>query len=106
MIVGGIGGGNGRLSILHPQEMVLPAQISRGIQSMITNGNISNTGGNSMSHTANLNFSPTVNTGGKGQGRGGGNMSRSDFVQTMSLHSASMLAEARNMMKSGWRPYL
>jgi hypothetical protein len=33
------GGSGGQLSILHPQEMVLPAGISRGMQDMIAKGN-------------------------------------------------------------------
>ncbi len=37
---GGMIAGGGTLSILHPQEMVLPAPISRGMQGLIARGNM------------------------------------------------------------------
>lgn len=92
MVVGGTGGS---LSILHAQEMVLPAHLSKGIQGIINNGS---RGGNQ----ANLNYSPTINTGPRG--RGGTGLTRAEFSQMMSLHGGAMLGEARNMMRSGWRP--
>jgi hypothetical protein len=92
MVVGGTGGS---LSILHAQEMVLPAHLSKGIQGIINNGS---RGGNQ----ANLNYSPTINTGPRG--RGGTGLTRAEFSQMMSSHGGAMLGEARNMMRSGWRP--
>ena len=88
-------GSGGQLAILHPREMVLPAQLSHGIQQMIQRS-----GGSS--NNANLNFSPTINTAAKG--RGGRGLTRAEFSQMLSLHSGSMLGEARNMLRSGWRP--
>lgn len=92
-----VGGTGATLAILHAKEMVLPAPISQGIQNMISNG-----GGNTSSNSANLNYSPTINA--QGRGRGGTGMSRSEFAQMMALHSGAMLGEARNMVRSGWRP--
>jgi hypothetical protein len=97
---GMVGGMGGTLAILHAREMVLPAPISTGLQQMIARGNTG--GGGGTSNTANLNFSPTVNTGPKG--RGGTGMTRSEFSQMLSLHSGAMLGEARNLMRGGWRP--
>lgn len=96
MVVGGVGGG--QMAILHPQEMVLPAHISQGIQSMIARtGNTF-----AQTHTANLNYSPTINT--SSRSRGGTGMSRGEFNEMMNTHGGSMLGEARNLMRSGWRP--
>ena len=92
MVVGGLGG---TLAILHPQEMVLPANISTGIQSMISRSS-------SMSNTANLTYSPTVNT--SSRSRQGTGMSRSEFTQMLQTHGGSLFGEARNMIRSGWRP--
>lgn len=96
MVVGGTGGS---LAILHAQEMVLPAPLSRGLQEMIARGNSS---GSSINTNTSLNYSPTINT--SSRGRGGTGMSRADFQQMMALHSSSFLGEARNMVRSGWRP--
>jgi hypothetical protein len=92
MMVGGVTG-RGTLSILHPQEMVLPAPISRGLQDMIGRGNV---------NTANMTYSPTINTASRS--RGGTGMSRGEFQQMMAAHGSGMLGEARNMMRNGWRP--
>jgi hypothetical protein len=88
MITGGLGS---QLAILHAREMVLPAHISAGLQAMIQG----------RSATANLNYSPTINTA---RGRSGTGMTRSEFSKMMNLHSGAMLGEARNMMRAGWRP--
>lgn len=100
MVVGGTGGS---LAILHAKEMVLPAPISQGMQQMISNGG---PGGNGPSNTnsgnTTMNYSPTVNMAGRG--RGGTGVTRGEFSQMMALHSGAMLGEARNMVKSGWRP--
>lgn len=85
-------GGGGTLAILHPKEMVLPAELSRGMQQMIR-GNQSN--------SASLNYSPTINSNSR---RGGYGMTRAEFSQMLSVHSGAMLGEARNMMRQGWRP--
>jgi hypothetical protein len=90
MMVGGTGGAS--LAILHAREMVLPEHLSRGIQGMINSGNAN----------AHLNYSPTINTGSRG--RGGTGMTRGEFHQMMAMHSGSMLGQARNMIRSGWRP--
>ena len=92
-----VGGNGGSLAVLHAQEMVLPAHLSRGIQGMIQGGGAR--GGNS----AHLNYSPTINTGTRG-GRGGTGMTRAEFAQTMAAHGGRMMGEARNMMRAGWRP--
>jgi hypothetical protein len=100
MVVGGMGSGT-QLAVLHAREMVLPQHLSRGIQSIIDqNGGMrgEGRGGNS----ANLNYSPTINTGGRG-GRGGTGMSRAEFSQTMTAHGGAMLGEARNMIRNGFR---
>lgn len=89
MIVGGVNGA--QLAVLHAREMVLPEHLSRGIQNMINGGN-----------SANLSYSPTINTGSRS--RGGTGMTRSEFSQMLSTHSGAFLGEARNMFKNGWRP--
>lgn len=93
---GGLVGG-GSLSILHPKEMVLPAHISEGIQNMFQSGGRGNTNNN-----ANLNYSPTINNGPRG--RSGTGMSRAELSQVLGLHGGALLGEARNLMRSGWRP--
>ena len=95
---GSVGGNGGSLSILHSQEMVLPAHLSRGIQGIINSGQ---TGGARSNST--LNYAPTINSNG-GRSRSGTGMTRAEFQQTMAQHSGAMFGEARNMMRSGWRP--
>ena len=90
-----VGGNGASLALVHSREMVLPAHLSEGIQSMITGGR---GGGNSAS----LNYSPTIHTASRS--RGGTGMSRSEFTQMMSSHSGAMFGEARNMVRNGWRP--
>jgi hypothetical protein len=94
MVVGGLGA---TLAILHQKEMVLPAHLSTGIQQMVNRG-----GDTSNRSEANLNYSPTINTASRS--RNGTGMTRGEFAQMMALHSGAMLGEARNMMRSGWRP--
>ena len=93
---GMIGGTGATLAVLHAREMVLPAPISQGLQSMIARGGNTSIGGN----TANLSYSPTINAG---RGRGGTGMTRGEFAQMMALHGGSMLGEARNMVRAGFR---
>jgi hypothetical protein len=51
-------GKGGSLAVVHPQEMVLPAHISGGLQNMISNGGANdNTGGQSSGDTHNYNIS-------------------------------------------------
>ena len=99
MLAGGMGGS---LAILHPKEMVLPANISQAVQNMTTGGLSRDGSSTSTTHSANLNYSPTINT--SSRSRGGTGMSRSEFSQMMSTHSGAMMGEARNMIRSGWRP--
>ena len=97
-------GVGGMLAILHPNEMVLPSPISQAVQNMTMQGG----GGEAspiataVSHIANLNYAPNVNMGGRG--RGGSGMTRGEFSQMLALHSGSMMGEARNMVRNGWRP--
>jgi hypothetical protein len=89
-----VGGNGASLAVLHEQEMVLPRNLSTGIQSMINNNQ---RGGN-----AQLNYSPTINT--SSRSRGGTGMTRAEFQQMMTQHGGSLMGEARNMMRSGFRP--
>jgi hypothetical protein len=92
---GGMVAGNGAtLARLHFQEMVLPAHLSNGIQTMINNGGAKS--------NASLNYSPTINTGGR-TSRSGSGMTRSEFGQMMSTHGGAMMGEARNMVRNGFR---
>ena len=93
---GMVGGMGATLAVLHAREMVLPANISQGLQGMIARGGNTSIGGNS----ANLNYSPTINAG---RGRSGSGMSRGEFAQMMALHSGAMMGEARNMIRAGFR---
>jgi hypothetical protein len=98
MIVGDLGVG-GIPSILHAQEMVLPAPISRGLQGMIAQGNA---GGAGRSNVNSMNYAPTINTMPKG--KGGTGMSRAELSQMLSSHAGEMAGMGRNMMGRGWRP--
>ena len=78
--------------------MVLPDELSTGIQSMVhRNTMASYNGGN-----ASLNYAPTINNASRG--RGGTGMTRAEFSQMLAMHSGAMLGEARNLMRLGWRP--
>lgn len=92
MVVGGLSN-KGLLSILHPQEMVLPAPISRGFQDLFAR---------SQTFQNNLNYSPTINT--NSRSRSGTGMSRGEFHEMLAMHSGGLLGEARNMVRNGWRP--
>ena len=91
MIVGGMGG---TLSLLHEQEMVLPKPISQGIQQMISRNNYGNNA--TMNFNSTNNFSP--------RSRQGTGMTRSEFTQAMASHGSSLMGEARQMIRQGWRP--
>lgn len=93
-----VGGNGGSLSILHAQEMVLPAHLSRGLQAMINAG-----GATGRGNQANLHYAPTINTGTR-SGRSGTGMTRAEFAQTMASHGGRMMGEARNLVRAGWRP--
>jgi hypothetical protein len=95
MVVGGGLRGGGMISILHPKEMVLPAHLSQGVQAMINHGNAG--AGNGGVNSATMNYSPTINMQ-------GGKMSRSDFNTMLNSQSSSMIGEARNLVRRGWRP--
>lgn len=88
-------GGKGIRAILHAKEMVLPAHLSEGIQNMIQT-----TGGKSSSNSnsASLTYAPQINAGGKG------GMSKAEFGQMLSSHAGTMVGEARNLIRQGWRP--
>lgn len=101
-MIGGIstfGRSDGQMAILHPQEMVLPASISTGLQAMIARG-----GGPGGVNMANLNYSPTINTASRS--RGGTGLTRGEFNEMLATHSAGMLGAARGMMRGGFRPAL
>jgi hypothetical protein len=87
MMVGG--GSGGTLSLLHPEEMVLPAHLSRGLQGMI------NRGGTDNSSTQNvLNYNANV-TGYHPYG------SRSEFEGMLRNNSSAMMDFMRNELKNG-----
>jgi hypothetical protein len=86
MMVGG--GSGGTLSLLHPQEMVLPAHLSQGLQGMINRG-----GDNSSSSTV-LNYSANV-TGYHPYGN------RSEFEGMLRSNSSAMMDFVRNEMRNG-----
>jgi hypothetical protein len=92
---GGMVSMGGQIAFLHEREMVLPRHLSEGVQKMLSSWEFT------RSNVANLNYSPNVQMG---RGRGGTGMTRSEFNQMMNLHSGTMLGEARNMIRSGWRP--
>ena len=94
VVSGGKTSSGGQLSVLHEQEMVLPKHISNGIQNMIRNNNSNNSGNMTLNSTANFNSRSRQGTG----------MSRSEFSQAMAAHGSSMMGEARNMYRQGWRP--
>jgi hypothetical protein len=95
---GGMMVGGTQRAILHDREMVLPKHISEGLQNAITSGSF-NRGGNSQ--TANLNYSPSIQMA---RGRSGTGMSKAELSKMMAMHSGSMMGQARNMMRNGWRP--
>jgi hypothetical protein len=92
MIVGGNASG-GMLSILHPNEMVLPKQLSEGVQDMIS-GKGGGVGGNS--YGASINYSPTINTGPS-------RMTPEQLASTLATNASSMAGIARNLVRRGWR---
>ena len=136
---GGLGSAGGILSILHPQEMVLPAAISSGLQGMISAGNAPTSsqggaaGGGGFAALAqslvaqgvppmmaffgaalemvgaipsgafggggaSLNYAPTINTSGGGQG-----ISRADFNQILADNAGGLIGQTRNLIAAGWR---
>jgi hypothetical protein len=97
---GSVGGMGGQLAVVHAKEMILPSHLSRGIQSIIDSGGGVG-GGRGVNQSANLNYSPTINAGGRG--RGGTGMTRAELGQMLSTHGGSMLGEARNMVRNGFR---
>ncbi len=96
MVVGGMGSG-AQLAILHAREMVLPAHLSEGVQHAIKGGSFGGKGGNTNS--AHLVYAPQINTG-----RRGGGMGRGELSSLLNSHATSLIGEARNLMRKGWRP--
>lgn len=93
MVVDGLGG---TLSILHPKEMVLPAPISTGLQSMISGGRTA-PGGN-----ANLTYAPTINA--NRPSRNGTGLTHGEMKSMLADHAGMLLGQARGLMRQGWRP--
>jgi hypothetical protein len=91
-------GRGGTLAVIHPREMVLPADLSDGVQNMIHNtasgGNRSGGGG---SNTTTLNYNANVS---------GYHpfATRSSFEGLMRRNSNSMMRWAENAARNGWRP--
>lgn len=83
------GGGGGTLSILHPQEMVLPAPLSKGLQGMINRGDQGG-GGNSMV----LNYNANVTGYHPFE-------SKSAFESMLRNNSGSMMDFVRNEIRNG-----
>lgn len=90
---GGMVSGRAQLAILHNKEMVLPQHLSEGVQNMISKHGPEG----SRSNSANLTYSPTINTGRS-------SMSRAELGSLLSSHSSTLIGEARNMIRRGWRP--
>lgn len=91
----GLDGKGGRLAMLHPREMVLPKNLSEGVQNMVNYG--SGNGGGSNTSSTKLSFSPQINAG-----KGG--MSRAEFSQMLHSQSGLFSGEIRNLQRRGWRP--
>lgn len=81
---------SGGLSILHPREMVLPANISQGLQGMIERGG-------PTSNSAVLNYSANVN----GYHPYG---SKDAFQGLLRQHGNALLGHVENAVRNGWRP--
>jgi hypothetical protein len=82
-------GNGGTLGILHPREMVLPENISRGMMNMIENGS---TGSNS----ATVNYNANV-TGYHPYS------SKASFEGMLRQHGNSILSHVNNAVRNGWR---
>jgi hypothetical protein len=91
---GGMVSGRAQLAILHDKEMVLPKHLSEGVQNMISRHG---TEGGNRSSSASINYNPTINTGRS-------SMSRAELGSLLSSHSSTLIGEARNMIRRGWRP--
>lgn len=92
MIVGGSAlAGGGQMSILHPNEMVLPAPISRGLQSMISQGGGGNTFAPNLAYNTNMTgYHPY--------------RSQSDFEGALRMHGNTLMNHVTNLLRNGWRP--
>lgn len=85
--------GGGQLTITHPQEMVLPAPISEGVQAAIAGGSF---GGGGSNVNANLTYAPTMT----GQGPFASRAQAESFFRT---HGDVMMSHARNFFRNGAR---
>jgi Phage tail lysozyme len=84
--------GGGQLSILHPNELVLPRPLSEGIQSMIGQG-----GGGGGSTNAAFTYAPQLSSGGQPFA------SRAAAEQFFRNHGDIMMSQIRNHARNGWR---
>ena len=75
----------GQISILHPKEMVLPAHISEGIQSMLGSSGRANT------NSANLTYAPVINGGTPF-------MTRSSVETMLRAHGGTFESFAKNLV--------
>jgi len=94
-------GRGGTLAVIHPQETVLPADLSQGLNDMIQQ-HASSTGANvdasrSVSNQSTLNYNANV-TGYHPYA------TRSSFEAMLRTHSAAMETHVANMIRNGWRP--
>jgi hypothetical protein len=78
----------GILSVLHRNEMVLPANISQFVQGAAAQYR----GGG-----GNVTYSPTINAG-------GGGLSRAQFSELLSRSHSELSGIAANAYRNGWRP--
>lgn len=87
----------GQLMIGHPQEMMLPADISRGMQNLIRNGGAGSTTNNSSGGNHTFNYAPQIS------GRFGSGFSSSEVSGMLRAHSGEFEGYARNMVRNGFR---
>ncbi len=83
--------GGGSLAILHPHEMVLPANISEGVQNAIGRGE-----GGGGTTNANLTYAPTINGP-------GAFATRAQAETFFRQHGDIMMGQARNLIRNGAR---
>lgn len=87
-----VGGGGATIGILHPREMVLPANLSQGIQGMIERGGSSNgsAAGPTLNYNANVTgYHPYS--------------SKSAFEGLLRQHGNTLMAHVENAARNGWR---
>lgn len=87
-------GSNGKLGVFHPREMVLPANISDGLQNLISNGGAAGGGGPTGGGPQTV-FNYNANVTGYHPFA-----TRSSFESMLRTHGGSMQAWAENMMRN------